>query len=138
MEIIDVRNMVYTETGAIDCEVLVGEQWLPFCASKEDSMDYGAALYHDALEGKWGDIKAYIGPAATLATPVIPADLKLDELMQSAEAKIALLSRAVKHGMATDEEIADLEAWERFTVELSRVDLSDPTWPERPGEAANG
>lgn len=131
MEILDVRNMVYTETGAIDCEVLVGEQWLPFCASEDDSMAYGAAIYQEAKEGKWGEVqpfqpteKASVEPASGMKTKA--------ELMSNAEAVIAPLARAVKYDIATDAEKAALEAWERYTVLLSRVDVGNPVWPDTP------
>ncbi|HHL0960415.1 TPA: tail fiber assembly protein [Serratia marcescens] len=39
---------------------------------------------------------------------------------------IRILERAVKHDMATAEEKAWLEAWERYSVELSRVDVEKP------------
>ncbi|MFA8114460.1 tail fiber assembly protein [Escherichia coli] len=47
-------------------------------------------------------------------------------LMQEAEIIIAPLSRAVKLGIATPEEVKRLEQWETYTVLLSRVDTSDP------------
>ncbi|NTZ40650.1 tail fiber assembly protein [Enterobacter sp. JMULE2] len=56
-------------------------------------------------------------------------------LMRDAEAIIAPLQRAVKYGIATDEEKALLESWEVYTVLLSRVDTSkapDIEWPSPP------
>ncbi|CAI2427909.1 Caudovirales tail fibre assembly protein [Serratia proteamaculans] len=55
--------------------------------------------------------------------------------MAKAEDVIAPLERAVKLDMATDEEKAQLDAWERYSVLLSRVDTDkapDIEWPERP------
>lgn len=131
MEILDVRNMVYTETGAIDCEVLVGEQWFPFCASEDDSMAYGAALYQEAIYGKWGEVQPYKPTEKTLSEPARAMTTKA-ELMTNAEAVIAPLSRAVKYDIATDAEKTALEAWERYTVLLSRVDVDNPVWPDTP------
>ena len=131
MEILDVRNMVYTETGAIDCEVLVGEQWLPFCASEDDSMAYGATLYQEAIDGKWGEVKPYEPTEKAFSDPANGTKTKA-ELMSNAEAVIAPLSRAVKYDIATDAEKAALEAWERYTVLLSRVDVDNPVWPDAP------
>ncbi len=34
--------------------------------------------------------------------------------------------------MATDEERAKLEAWERYSVLVYRVDTAKPEWPEEP------
>jgi hypothetical protein len=63
---------------------------------------------------------------------VIPRQARqLDE----AEAVIRVLERAVKLGMATDEEKAQLEAWERYSVLLSRINPDDApniNWPDKP------
>lgn len=53
-------------------------------------------------------------------------------LLEETETTIRLLERAVKLGMATDEEKAQLEAWERYSVLLSRVDVENPEWPVVP------
>jgi len=67
-------------------------------------------------------------------------DLKLAEKellnrQSQADGVISPLARAVKYGMATDDEKTTLEAWERYSVLLSRVDTSaapDVVWPEVP------
>ncbi|MDR3432550.1 MAG: tail fiber assembly protein [Rouxiella aceris] len=59
----------------------------------------------------------------------------LSSRMRDAEAIIAPLSRAEKYGQATDTELARLTAWEKYTVLLSRIDVSQApniTWPEEP------
>ncbi|MCE6966062.1 tail fiber assembly protein [Enterobacter sp. MW07] len=56
-------------------------------------------------------------------------------LMAEAEEIIAPLSRAVKLGIATPEEVQRLEQWETYTVILSRVSTADPSsveWPPVP------
>ncbi|HFD2062236.1 TPA: tail fiber assembly protein [Serratia marcescens] len=56
-------------------------------------------------------------------------------LLEEAEAVIRMLERAVKYDMATAEEKAKLEAWERYSVLLSRINPSDAPgidWPEVP------
>lgn len=66
---------------------------------------------------------------------VVQADEKKADLLSEAALVIAPLERAVKHGMATDEERASLEAWERYSVLLSRIDTSSAPeidWPLRP------
>ena len=81
--------------------------------------------------GKWGEVqpfqpteKAFVEPASGMKTKA--------ELMSNAEAVIAPLARAVKYDLATDAEKAVLEAWERYTVLLSRVDVDNPVWPDAP------
>ncbi len=63
------------------------------------------------------------------------AEAKKSELLAMADAAIAPLSRAVKLGIATDKEIALLEAWERYSVMTNRVDPSDPEWETIPDVA---
>ncbi|ERA08523.1 tail fiber assembly protein [Escherichia coli] len=53
-------------------------------------------------------------------------------LLSEAESVIQPLERAVRLNMATDEERARLEAWERYSVLVSRVDPANPEWPEMP------
>ncbi|UAN42641.1 MULTISPECIES: tail fiber assembly protein [unclassified Enterobacter] len=53
-----------------------------------------------------------------------------------AEKVIAPLQRAVKYGIATDEEKQQLEEWEVYTVLLNRIAASQSSaieWPEKPG-----
>ncbi|HGY1192226.1 TPA: tail fiber assembly protein [Citrobacter braakii] len=58
-------------------------------------------------------------------------ELKKKTLLAEADATIAPLERAVRLGMATEDEIRRLEAWERYSVLVSRVKQSDE-WPEKP------
>ena len=53
-------------------------------------------------------------------------------LLKEADDTIRYLERAVKHGMATDEEKASLDAWEKYSVQLMRVNPENPVWPEKP------
>ncbi|EKN4704961.1 tail fiber assembly protein [Yersinia ruckeri] len=60
---------------------------------------------------------------------------QLISLQAEANFVMAPLQAAVKHGMASDEEKARLDAWEKYTVLLSRVDVStapDIEWPLKP------
>ncbi|MBK0357175.1 tail fiber assembly protein, partial [Salmonella enterica] len=52
--------------------------------------------------------------------------------LEEAETVITPLARAVKRGIATDEEQKRLEVWEEYSVLVNRVDTSKPDWPERP------
>ncbi|MGZ0337102.1 tail fiber assembly protein, partial [Citrobacter freundii] len=36
-------------------------------------------------------------------------------------------------GIATGDEITALEAWERYSVMVNRIDTSKPEWPTPPG-----
>ncbi|WP_105488060.1 tail fiber assembly protein [Escherichia coli] len=53
-------------------------------------------------------------------------------LLSEAESVIQPLERAVRLNMATDEERTRLEAWERYSVLVSRVDTAKPEWPQKP------
>lgn len=60
------------------------------------------------------------------------AESKKSQLLAEAENIIQLLKRAVRLGMATDKERTRLEAWERYSVLVSRVDTAKPEWPQKP------
>ncbi|EOA1534706.1 tail fiber assembly protein [Salmonella enterica subsp. enterica serovar Braenderup] len=60
------------------------------------------------------------------------AESKKAKLLEEAETVITPLARAVKRGIATDEEQKRLEVWEEYSVLVNRVDTSKPDWPERP------
>ncbi|HCH9283267.1 TPA: tail fiber assembly protein [Salmonella enterica] len=60
------------------------------------------------------------------------AESKKAKLLEDAETVITSLARAVKLGIATDEEQKRLEVWEEYSVLVNRVDTSKPDWPERP------
>ncbi|EFN5447277.1 tail fiber assembly protein [Escherichia coli] len=60
------------------------------------------------------------------------AELQKAALLSEAESVIQQLERAVRLNMATDEERSRLEAWERYSVLVSRVDPANPEWPEIP------
>ncbi|HFG0871907.1 TPA: tail fiber assembly protein [Salmonella enterica] len=63
---------------------------------------------------------------------VAQAEARKAELLAEAESVIAPLARAVKLGIATDEEQKRLEAWELYSVLVNRVDTSAPDWPDIP------
>lgn len=68
-------------------------------------------------------------------TRVNDAMAKKGALIATAEKAIEQLSRAVRLNMATDGETKLLEGWERFSVLISRVDVSlapDIEWPALP------
>lgn len=61
-------------------------------------------------------------------------ETKKVKLLEEAEAVITPLARAVKLGIATDEERQRLEVWEQYSVLVSRVDTSNPDWPDKPAQ----
>ncbi|EFJ3679024.1 tail fiber assembly protein, partial [Escherichia coli] len=60
------------------------------------------------------------------------AESRKARLLADAESVILPLERAVRLNMATDEERSRLDAWERYSVLVSRVDPANPEWPEMP------
>ena len=60
------------------------------------------------------------------------AELQKSALLSEAESVIQPLERAVRLNMATNEERARLESWERYSVLVSRVDTTNPEWPQKP------
>ncbi|GLH24085.1 hypothetical protein ENT52713_14810 [Enterobacter sp. 200527-13] len=63
--------------------------------------------------------------------PLIIARDTQSRLLKEAEDTIRYLERAVKHGMATEEETVSLEAWEKYSVLVSRVKPGED-WPLKP------
>lgn len=118
------------EQTAISCRVKFDafDAPMPFTAMSNDSEAYGRQLFDECAAGQHGEVVPYIAPV-----PDVPPDSHLkDRLVKEAEAVIQVLERAVKYDMATDEEKSRLEAWERYSVLLSRVDVEKPDWPENP------
>ncbi|WP_337039904.1 tail fiber assembly protein [Serratia marcescens] len=84
---------------------------------------------------KWNGKKWVTDKATQHAAEVAKAEVKLKQLQDEANEVIEQLGRAVKYDMATDEEKAQLEAWERYSVLLSRInseDVPDIKWPDKP------
>lgn len=84
---------------------------------------------------KWDGTQWVTDKDAQRAAEVAAAAEKLKQLQDEADEVIERLERAIKYDMATDEEKAQLEAWERYSVLLSRVDTDkapDIEWPDKP------
>lgn len=65
------------------------------------------------------------------------AEIKKQQLTYESDAIILHLERAVRLNMATDEEKVQLDAWERYSVLLGRVDVSKGSGIEWPTPPAN-
>ena len=84
------------------------------------------------------EANAYLNPPQGKEELVASAEVKKTRLQEDASSTISILERAVKYGIATEDEKAALEKWERYSVLLSRVDTSkvpDIDWPEVPNVA---
>ncbi|EEC5248283.1 tail fiber assembly protein, partial [Salmonella enterica subsp. enterica] len=99
--------------------------------------EYYHELMQGQVEGKYIEHRKE-GPVLVEHREYTPEELiaqaenKKAELMAQAEAVIAPLARAVKLKIATDGEVKRLEAWELYSVKVSRVNTSKPAWPETP------
>jgi len=63
------------------------------------------------------------------------AELQQGNLSAEAENRIKLLERVVRLGVATDAEKSSLQAWELYSIALSRLDISSAPnieWPQVP------
>ncbi|EKD9930510.1 tail fiber assembly protein [Escherichia coli] len=60
------------------------------------------------------------------------AEQKKAALQEEAESVITLLGRTIRLNMTAGNEREQLEAWERYSVMLSRVDTANPEWPDKP------
>ena len=85
------------------------------------------------IDGGWQYRDGKVSPRVyTQAELVEQAERKKSSLLAEAMAVIAPLERAVKLDIATSDEIASLEVWERYSVMVNRVDTSKPEWPTPP------
>lgn len=107
----------------------------------EDAVEITAELYNALLAGQLNG-KVIISDSdgtPRLSDPVIDhiaiAEAEKSRLVSEAEEMILPLQRAVKYGIASEEEIERLKEWEIFSVKLSRIDTSlapEIEWPELP------
>ncbi|MGC6387224.1 tail fiber assembly protein [Ewingella sp. S1.OA.A_B6] len=86
-----------------------------------------------AIDGNWifdgNKIKKRI---ETKAEATKQADAKRAELISRATQVIAPLQDAVELTIATDDEAERLKAWKIYRIALTRVNTSNPSWPEVP------
>ena len=103
----------------------ISERWYNYLLQKQS-------------EGKTININEYGQPVVTEPEPPTQEELtrqaerQKSELLTEAESVILPLERAVRLNMATNEERSRLEAWERYSVLVSRVDTANPEWPDKP------
>lgn len=84
---------------------------------------------------KWDGEKWVTDKAEQYAYEVAIADGQQQSLLAEAEQKIAMLERKVRLGMATDEDKAELNEWEIFSVKVADTDTStvpNIDWPLKP------
>ena len=138
MEIQEISAPVWAnaEKTAIDCVVKFTELEfsVPYTATATDSDDNGRYIFDWCLNEMAGVIADYVPPEEDQELVIAQAEAEKARLMADAERVILPLERAVKHGIATSDEVARLERWERYTVLLSRVECSagDPDYPPIP------
>lgn len=97
-----------------------------------DSDENGRFIFDWCINELAGVISDYVQPEEEQKLVVALTEAEKSRLMADAESVILPLERAVKHGIATSDELVRLELWELYSVELSRVDPLKPIWPERP------
>lgn len=132
----DARNPKWTsdKRSGINLDVLFSHigDYIPFHATNYDDIQHGKFLFEQAAKGIYGDVA---DPAEPTREQIVSRNERYKSHLHSAtERVIAPLERAIKLGIATDNESATLSAWERYSVLLSRVDttLLDIDWPIAP------
>lgn len=71
-------------------------------------------------------------PPPAAAEIIAFAEEKKSTLLIKAGEKIAPLQDAVDFDIATSEERAELVAWKKYRIQVNRVDVTSPVWPEEP------
>ncbi|TXE25864.1 tail fiber assembly protein [Serratia ureilytica] len=97
-----------------------------------NSLFDGQAAGYVIVAGDDGKPYLTAPPEPTLEETRRAMAAKKAQLLDEAYTAMKPLELAVKHDMATDEEKAQLDAWERYSVLLSRVDVDNPEWPDKP------
>ncbi|TGB69161.1 DUF4376 domain-containing protein [Escherichia sp. E4930] len=61
MQVKEITNPRYTESGAIDCEVLFEgmDDPIPYTATAEDTAETGQHIWQELQSGKWGEIAPF-------------------------------------------------------------------------------
>ncbi|EHM1529086.1 tail fiber assembly protein [Salmonella enterica subsp. enterica serovar Typhimurium] len=81
---------------------------------------------------KWNG-KAWVkDEVAETAARLREAEGTKSRLLQTAAEKIAPLQDAVDLEIATDDEKVQLDEWKKYRVLVSRVDTTNPDWPDVP------
>ncbi|EIG1356021.1 tail fiber assembly protein [Escherichia coli] len=114
----------------IDVDIHLNDQSITFTSMPDDSEIYSVEIYKRALNGEFGKI-------ITIENDVFSANkLQKDMLQSRAAESITVLEYAVELKMATEKEMQLLNEWKKYVVLLSRVNLTNPKWPEVPGDVA--
>ncbi|KUU91579.1 phage tail protein [Escherichia coli] len=128
----DTLKMVYDHNGVIICIEKDVSAINPEGASVVELPDITANRRAD-ISGKWMfKDGAVVKRIYTADEQQQQAKSQKAALLSEAESVIQPLERAVRLNMATDEERARLESWERYSVLVSRVDTANPEWPQKP------
>ncbi len=69
MQIKEITSPRYTESGAIDCDVLFEgmEDPLPYTATPDDTAKTGQQIWQELQSGKWGEIAPFTVTLAGVA-----------------------------------------------------------------------
>lgn len=98
----------------ITCDIKGIGEGVVFTASETDVMSYGRELYHNALNGDYGEIAPYVAPE-------IPAEADLLQARQKTVSELSLeafaLQCAVDAGTASQEQIDTLAALKQNIAE---------------------
>ncbi len=89
--------------------------------------------FHQAVNTRNGMVRRGLkDEAAETAARLREVEGTKSRLLQMVSEKIAPLQDAVDLGIATDDEKARLDEWEKYRVLVNRMDTSAPDWPEVP------
>ncbi|WP_095628560.1 DUF4376 domain-containing protein [Shigella sonnei] len=69
MQIKEITSLRYTESGAIDCEVLFEgmDEAVPYTATPEDTATTGQQIWQELQSGKWGEIAPFTASPELIA-----------------------------------------------------------------------
>lgn len=128
------RRMEWDDTS-ITLDVLFSHlpEKIPFTARMDDLEEHGRVLYVRAIGGEFGEIAIVHLPKPSDAEQRARVTERLNKVTQV----ISPLEDAEKLGIASEAELAALNAWRLYRVALYRLPQSEGwpenvTWPEQP------
>lgn len=104
------------------------DQAMPFTATPDDPAEHGRELFTRAKFGEYGEIGPYAGPSKAEEQARV-FEIKRAAEQAKVEKRITLLERVKRLGLADNDELAELEALELYSVQLMRAE--GPELPAR-------
>lgn len=124
------RNPIFNRDGLILIEVDHPEfGWIPFGASKDDTVDYGRQLYERALAGEFGKVRE----APDVSIEELEADVRFtrSSLLTSID---SVVKNPLRFAELSAGIVEELTSYRRLLLDVTSQDgfPTEVVWPEKP------